>query len=883
MKSISFDNPYLLLVVIPLIAATLVPYILAFRKAKKGKGTVISFIAHIVLSVIVTLALAGMTVTTVMTETNVYVLADVSYSSNRSLDKIDSYIKELSGSLPRNSKMGVVCFGADQDVLVEMGGELSGVEGAEVDDSATDISSAINYTAGLFDEDVIKRIVLITDGKETGDNSAPKLISAIENLHNEGIYLDVIYVDNNLSEEDTEIQISGVDYTQSVYLNHESVASVLVNSTYDTQAVMKIIRNGEELENKAVVLTKGYNIVNLNLETATSGEFDYELAIEADGDVSPYNNSYIFTQTVNEGLKVLLLTDSKADENRARALYGESAEIDVYHTKDDVPASAEALCKYDEILISGVDVREMHNGTAFVEAVECAVSIFGKSLVTFGDLQIQNKTDETLEMLSDILPVKFGNSGGDPKLYTIIIDTSRSMFQASRFANTKSAAMKLIDILGEDDYVALVSFSGTITLTQPTRASEANVLELKEYIAGLQPTQGTFLGAAINEALEMIDNLSFSEKQAMLISDGMSYSLEEVDAIEAAGKMYDAGITVSVIDPYVNNEIGTNTLKGIANAGGGEYYYLSGPDASLDDLIFAEIADDVTHTVIEEPSAVYIAMDTDSAVSGVLSLPYINGYINSRAKSGATVVLTVDFNKNESTTVKVPLYSYWTYGVGRVASFSSTLTGAWSEPWQESDSAGIFLENILVSNTPERRVDYPYSMSVTLDGVGADVEIIPATLNPYAEAFINITLPDGSVISDRMLFDSKSYYYDFPTAATGKYSVNISYEPNGEKYEANYTFSLSYEAEYDAFAVFNSSALYTAVRDRGSVYEDIVPKIVNNEDDVATYEIELAMPLLIASIIGYVADIIIRKLRIEDIKSFFKRKKKGAVNDGKAQ
>ena len=42
-------------------------------------------------------------------ETNIYVLADVSYSSNQNLELIDQYIEDLGDNVPRNSKIGVIC------------------------------------------------------------------------------------------------------------------------------------------------------------------------------------------------------------------------------------------------------------------------------------------------------------------------------------------------------------------------------------------------------------------------------------------------------------------------------------------------------------------------------------------------------------------------------------------------------------------------------------------------------------------------------------------------------------------------------------------------------------------------------------------------------
>jgi len=227
MRNISFDNPYLLLLLLPLLALLIVPYAIAVRRENRSRSVVASFVLHLLIACFVTLAIAGTVVTTVMTETNVYVLADVSYSTNKNLDLMDRHIADLQKKLPRNSSMGLICFGKDCKLVTEMGGETVSVKNSGVDDSATNISDAIEYASTLFEDGVIKRIVLITDGKETDSDATGKLIAAIENLHVKGIYIDAIYVDSNLSEGAKEVQLSGVDFTTSTYLNHATTADVL--------------------------------------------------------------------------------------------------------------------------------------------------------------------------------------------------------------------------------------------------------------------------------------------------------------------------------------------------------------------------------------------------------------------------------------------------------------------------------------------------------------------------------------------------------------------------------------------------------------------------------------------------------------------------------
>ena len=865
MRNISFDNPWLLLLAIPLLAAVIIPYCIAIRKDNKNAHTVTSLILHLLIVALVVPALAGMASVTVMTRTEVYVVADVSYSANRNLDLIDSYIAELQTKLPDNSTIGLVCFGKDVKTVVPAGQEaLPSVKDSGVDDSATDIASALEYTATLFSDDAIKRVVLITDGKQTDSHATGELISAVEHLYAENIALDTIYVDNNVGKDITEVQISGVDYTPATYLDHRTTADVLVQSSVQADAIISLYKDGEKLQDKALRLDAGYNIVNFSTDTSAAGEFDYEVRISTEGDASPHNNSYSFTQRVTETLHVLFITSQQADADAAGLMYGENAVLDFYVNDPNVPCTIEQICAYDEIVLSNVDVRGLKNYTAFVDSVDKAVSLFGKSLITLGDTYIQNKTDDTLSSLEDMLPVRFGNDDADPKLYCLVLDSSRSMQMASRLLMTKKAATKFLELLSPEDYVMVVSFSGEVYIEQmPTEAG--NKEQVAAVIEGIQPTQGTVIGAALKAAFNQMKSLSFSEKQIILISDGMSYSAEPDDAADMANTIYQAGIVTTVINTSCYD--GTANMERIANYGRGKYYFLE-DERDLDELIFGDVADEVTETVIEKQVPVTVVDPKDEAMSGLSYLPDVYGYVYAKAKASAKTVLTVPYTKASGSVLDAPLYTYWKYGNGRVACFTSAIGGAWAKDWQEGDGKQ-FLTAMAAANTPAERIDYPYTLSESFDGTFAHIEMIPATLNPYATVQMRIVQPDGSEQLVQPIFDSQRYSYSFPASGTGKYRVEITYAYDHNTFVSQSVFHISYSPEYDSFVSFDPAELHNAIRNRGTVSEGSVPEIVNDPDRIATYSVYFTVPLLIAAAVLYIVDIFVRKITKNDIKSLF--------------
>ena len=237
MKNISFDNPYWLLIAIPLLAAILIPYFISANKDNRTKGWIASLIIHVLIIISVAMAAAGLVHTTVMTRTKLYVVADVSYSSERNLDEIDEYVRQVQENLPPNTMMGLICFGKDAEILSSAGTEIKSVKESKVDDSATNLIGALEFTERLFGEGEIKRIVLITDGHATTGKGS--LAATVNRLIGKGIKLDTIYLDNNLGEGDEEIQISDVDYTHSTYLGHESTLKMLIESSVDNDVIIE--------------------------------------------------------------------------------------------------------------------------------------------------------------------------------------------------------------------------------------------------------------------------------------------------------------------------------------------------------------------------------------------------------------------------------------------------------------------------------------------------------------------------------------------------------------------------------------------------------------------------------------------------------------------
>ncbi len=873
MKNISFDNPYLLLIAIPLALAIIIPYLIIKNKDNKTLGWFMSLCVHIVISVLISLAAAGLMSVTIMTKTTVYVVADVSYSTERDLDRIDEYIAEIKDNLPPNSNLGVVCFGRDTVVLSSAGRTIKSVKEATVDDTATNIAAALGYTETLFNKDVIKRIVLITDGNDTVNKEVATIASTVERLTENGVKIDTIFLNSTLKEGETEVQLSGADLAPSTYLDHESEVNLLLQSSGPTNVMLELFMRDTEVEGQeferigytVVNVESGLDTVTMTLPTNLSGNYEYKAVITADDDISAYNNECTFRQTVVGKTKVLLVTGKDSDVSVIGSIYGSEAQIDSYvvsQRNNRIPFTIEALIEYDEIIVSNVDVRDINNANAFIDSLDSAVSQYGKSLITLGNLYIQTEDEDPLfKKFQEILPVDYGNSAREGKLYTIVLDVSHSMFMAYKFSIAKESAVKLLSLLNDDDYICLVTFSGEIKVRTPARVGDVRQ-ELVEHIDSLYTSHGTDIGLGLEEAMKAIKALNLSENQVMLISDGFSFDNTK-DAVEVASQLFASGTPVSVINTYIpaDGEQGRATLKRVVNAGvGGKYYEISTVE-NVGNLVFGTVANDVTEAIIEKDSTVNIERYRDSIVDGINGLSSVSGYVQSMAKYDATVPLTVNYVKANGYVRAVPLYAYRAHGNGKIAALTTSLSDSWTALWSDSEKAAL-VTNMLVSNTPDERVDHPFTVTVDPNDYDAYVEIVPGILNPKAVTSISITLPNGKKINKVLEFDSRKYSYTFDTGKVGTYIIEITYSYEDKVFTSVESFEIAFLPEYDSFASFSKANIYEFMRGNGSIVEDEIPNLENERSEVTTYNMSYRIPLLIAAIALFLLDVLVRKIKL---------------------
>lgn len=173
-----------------------------------------------------------------------------------------------------------------------------------------------------------------------------------------------------------------------------------------------------------------------------------------------------------------------------------------------------------------------------------------------------------------------GTSAGRrlPLCLALIIDRSGSM-EGDPLAYVKQAASQLVDLLGPEDLLTIITFEDAVEVVMPLRRVVNKEL-IKQHIARIIAGRTTNLYDALVAAGQQLITAPARQYvfRALLLTDGEpTAGIKDFGSIvHLVGDLKDRGVTVSALGfgPEYNEEL----LAGIARRGGGNYYYITRPE-----------------------------------------------------------------------------------------------------------------------------------------------------------------------------------------------------------------------------------------------------------------------------------------------------------------
>ncbi|MGQ4556226.1 VWA domain-containing protein [Halobellus sp. GM3] len=411
-------------------------------------------------------------------------------------------------------------------------------------------------------------------------------------------------------------------------------------------------------------------------------------------------------------------------------------------TAEDVP---EDLSPYYAVVVQDAPADAVGNVDRLQEFV-----IGGGGLLVVGGPNSFDGGGYGGSNLASMLPVSTGE--GEPRATTIVLAVDVSGSAAEGMRIQKSAALSVLDQLGDENEVGLVGFNYQAYRVAAIDPLSRNRGELADKIQRLRAGGATDIAAGIRGSGELLGDRPGT---VILVSDGHDNPDE---AAAAASRLSDRGVRVVTVG--AGERINERTMQAIAGAGGGSYFRAT--EATRLGILFGGGG--------APGESGLVVLDRRAFVTSGVTLTSSPARFNDvTVRRGADFLVAGESGQ--------PALATWRYGLGRVATITAhgedgTLDGLLREP-----------DSLLLTRTTNYAVGDPERKATGITGI-PDTRVGESTTATYRGS----ERPDADTddVSFRRVGE-ETYQATVTPAETGYFEVL------GATYAANYP------REYAAF------------------------------------------------------------------------------------
>lgn len=707
MIPVAFTDPAWLWLLPPAVLLVIGGWWAASRTLPRARR-IASLVIRLALVGCIVASLAGARLALPSDRLSVVFLVDASASMlDATREELLSFARQAVRQIPEGDTAGVVVFGANA-LVDRLPSELDELQapGSVPVVSATDIAAAVRLGTAIFPAGTQQRLVLLSDGNDTGGQAEQAILSAAD----QGVRLDVVLPGTNTYPE---ALVDGVDAPSGARVGETVELTVRVRSTVATSATLRLLADGATVATRPLSLTPGTTSVTFTVKADQPGFHVFRAVLEPVQDHFTENNAADAYVLVTGEPQVLLATDDPARAaDLVEALTAARQQVTVVPA-GGVPSSIATLAGYDAVVLDDVSAAQL--GTAAMASLQVYVRDLGKGLVMLGGRNSYGAGGYLNSTLEEVLPVYMTvrDRQRSPDVALVaVIDKSGSMADChctSDSRNTgigssrgfekvdiaKEAILRAADALSPTDQLGVVAFDEGAHWAVHT--GPIDLIGLQNSL-GFRADGQTNIYAGLKAAYDDLVRNPAKLRHIILITDGWSTS-GAYDQLLA--DMKGAGITLSTIGTGGGSAA---ILKNLAEQSGGRYY--EADDATrIPDIFLKETIRTAGENIVEEPF-----QPVPSASSEILRgldagrLPVLLGYNATTAKGTATVALLTGRDD--------PLLAQWQYGLGRAAAWTSDARQQWATQWIGTEAFGTLTAQLVAWTLPpqdEQGIDVQFS------------------------------------------------------------------------------------------------------------------------------------------------------------------------------
>ena len=444
-----------------------------------------------------------------------------------------------------------------------------------------------------------------------------------------------------------------------------------IESLDAARARIKLLRDGILTAERELQLKAGVNEIGFRESLTERGSHSYELLVEAEDDTLAENNVLQGVVEVKGSPRVLLLS-SEPESQRFLGRVLRAQDFAVTQSRAEAAALGLAeLASYDLVVLDNVPA--FHLTHAKMENIETYVRDLGGGLLVIGGSQSYGAGGYFRTPLERILPVDMRPPArlDLPHVALLfVIDKSGSMDigaeGGTKLELAKAAVVAAADIMNPHDQVGILAFDAAWDWTVPFRAI-GNGDWVNEKLAALRSDGGTDMHKAMVEARRVMIEKEAAIKHVIVLSDGLT---DKADFQALVQELAQANVTVSTVS--VGTDSDAKLMAEIARLGKGRSYVTLDPRTIPQ--IFTTETLLVSRDLLVDKTFTPRVESQKGPLRGIAqrSLPQLRGYVLTYPKQRAELLMKAGED---------PLLVSWRHGLGRVAAFTSDLSGRWGREW----------------------------------------------------------------------------------------------------------------------------------------------------------------------------------------------------------
>lgn len=798
---------------------------------------------RIVGTLLVLLALFGITVNRRDGANTTIFLVDISNSNAQNLTDMEAYLKDSIHKMPADNQYGIVTFGKNslvEQFLVKED-HFSQIMSLP-DKTATNFEDALSRALTMIPKNGAGRIVILTDGKETKGNLA-NTASAL--LSDQIELLAMLYE----TKQGQDAYVEKVELPSYLYQGDAYSMTVTVESNYETDAQIQIWMGTMQIKSYDVHLNRGTNQFRFSQEVTGENVESFEVKVEAAGDTCEENDSYHAYAVVDSAPKILVVSGMDEDSTQYANMLGSANCNYSIVSAINAPATLEELLEYKSIILENVYMTDLPKG--FLEQIETYVKDYGCGLVCCGGEDSYALGGYRESVLETILPVDMELRGVDEIPVTamiMVIDHSGSMSMDVGGGVTNldlaiTAAETAVDQMRSTDYVGVISFDDSFSwVVEPVQASDKDAI--KEKIRTVADGGGTTIQPAVKEALNGVLKCEADIRHVILLTDGQGES-RNYSAITDAYN--DGGVTLSTVAVGAGSD--TGLLERLAKECGGRYYY---SDIATDiPKIFAQEVFLSGDTYLQNGEFGLSVNGNNEITRGLFSAgwPNIYGYVSATPKNSSNVLISSE--KDD------PVLTVMQYGLGHTVAWNSDVTNEWTAGYAgQEDYAQLW----------KRIIDY--SVGNTLIGedsvdvvtAGGYTQVVYQAVDGGQQTKVEAvyTDPEGNTRTEPLHATAPgNFEAKLETDVTGIYNLSVRRVDGGEIVNAVTTAAaVQYSDEYK-FDV--NTGAFTDFINRYGTMLSAQDNFWRQRKSESKEKYELTKWLILLAVLWFVMDIALRR------------------------